>query len=156
VEPHKTATESTPDLEEAAFEKFLADLPLAMYSAGEAVITAGSKSGRLLILKRGSVAILMGSTEIARVNDSGAVLGEISALLDQPHGADVRTLEDSEFYIADAALLRKDPIAVLHVARILAQRLVAADAGLAELKNQIQAGQSPDTIGKLIMQILRH
>jgi CRP/FNR family cyclic AMP-dependent transcriptional regulator len=156
VESHKTATESAPDLEEAAFEKFLADLPLAMYSAGEAVITAGSKSGRLLILKRGAVAILMGSTEIARVKDPGAVLGEISALLAIPHGADVRTLEDSEFYIADAALLWKDPIAVLHVARILAQRLVAADAGLAELKNQIQAGHSPDTIGKLIMQILRH
>jgi CRP/FNR family cyclic AMP-dependent transcriptional regulator len=156
VEPHKTGTESAPDLEEAAFEKFLADLPLATYSAGEAVITAGSKSGRLLILKKGAVAILMGSTEIARVTEPGAVLGEISALLDQPHGADVRTLEDSEFYIADAALLRKDPIAVFHVARILAQRLVAADAGLAELKNQIQAGHSPDTIGKLIMQILRH
>jgi CRP-like cAMP-binding protein len=81
VEPHKTGTESAPDLEEAAFEKFLADLPLATYSAGEAVITAGSKSGRLLILKKGAVAILMGSTEIARVTEPGAVLGEISALL---------------------------------------------------------------------------
>jgi CRP-like cAMP-binding protein len=153
VEQQNTATESISDLDGAAFEKVLAILPLATYSAGEAVITAGSKSGRLLILKKGAVAILMGSTEIARVKEPGAVLGEISALLDRPHGADVRTLEDSEFYIADATLLRKDAIAVFQVARILAQRLVAADEGLVELKNQLQAGHSPKALSKLIGKI---
>jgi len=153
VEPHDTAMESSPSLDDAAFEKVLAALPLATYSAGEPVLIAGSKSGRLLILKKGAVAILMGSLEIARVKEPGAVLGEISALLDRPHGADVRTLEDSQFYIADATLLRKDAIAVFHVARILAQRLVAADKGLVELKNQLQAGHSPKTLSKLIGKI---
>ncbi|MEP7031051.1 MAG: cyclic nucleotide-binding domain-containing protein [Pseudolabrys sp.] len=137
----------------AAFETVLAALPLANYSAGEAVITAGSTSGRLLILKSGAVAILKGSVEIARVKEPGAVLGEISALLDRPHTADVRTLEDSQFYIADAALLGKDPIAVRHVARILARRLVAADEALVELKNQIHAGHSPMVLSKLIGKI---
>jgi CRP-like cAMP-binding protein len=76
--------------------------------AGEAVLTAGSTSGRLLILKRGAVVILKGSVEIAKVKEPGAVFGEISALLDQPHTADVRALEDSQFYIADAALFGED------------------------------------------------
>jgi CRP-like cAMP-binding protein len=41
------------------------------------------------------------------------VFGELSVLLDQPHTADVRALEASQFYVADAAtLLRVDPIAL--------------------------------------------
>jgi CRP/FNR family transcriptional regulator, cyclic AMP receptor protein len=153
VESQNTATLPTLDQDAAAFEKILASLPLATYSAGKAVITDGSKSGRLLVLKSGAVAILKGSIEIARVKEPGAVFGEISALLDRPHGADVRTLEDSQFYVADAALLGKDPITVLHVARILARRLVAADEGLVELKNQIHAGHSPKTLSNLIGKI---
>ena len=148
--PQNTVTQATSGLDDAAFEKVLAVLPLATYLAGEAVLTAGFKSGRLLILKSGAVAILKGSIEIARVKEPGAVFGEISALLDRPHTADVRTLEDSQFYIADAALLGKDSIAVLHVARILARRLVAADEGLVELKNQIHGDQSVRTLNELV------
>jgi len=106
-----------------------------------------------LILKRGAVAILKDSIEIARVEEPGAVLGEISALLEKPHTADVRALEDSQFHVADAALLGKDPIVLLHVARILARRLVAADEGLVELKRHIQAGQSPSFLSKAINKI---
>ena len=50
-----------------AFEKTLAVLPLTTYRAGETIMTEGSKSGRLLILKRGAVVILKDLIEIARV-----------------------------------------------------------------------------------------
>ena len=80
----------------AAFE-FLAALPLATYRAGETVLKAGSKTGRLLFLKRGEVAVFKDSIEIVRVNEPGAVFGEISALLDQPHSADVRVLKNRSF-----------------------------------------------------------
>ena len=51
------------------------------------------------------------------MTESGAVFGELSVLLDQPHTADVRALEASQFHIADAAtILRVDPIALLCVA----------------------------------------
>ena len=153
VETQDRANEHPVRLDGAAFEKILAVLPLATYRAGETIMTAGSKTGRLLILKRGAVVILKDSIEIARVEEPGAVLGEISALLDQPHTADVRAVEDSQFHVADAALLEKDPIAVLHVARILARRLVATDWGLVELKKQIQAGQSPSALSKMLEKI---
>ena len=78
------------------------------------------------------------------------MFGELSALLDQPHTADVRALKDSQFYVADAALFETEPIAVLHVARILARRLVAADRVLVELKSQFQAGQSPSALRKML------
>jgi CRP/FNR family cyclic AMP-dependent transcriptional regulator len=118
----------------AAFEKFLAVLPLVTYRAGETVLKAGSKTARLLILKRGAVVVLKDTIEIARADEPGAVFGEISALLDQPHSADVRTLVDSQFHVADAAQLWKNPTAVIYVAKILARRLVAADESFIDLK----------------------
>jgi len=39
------------------FEKSLSALPLVTYEAGETVIADGSRTGRLLILRRGAVAM---------------------------------------------------------------------------------------------------
>jgi CRP/FNR family transcriptional regulator, cyclic AMP receptor protein len=153
MEPQNTATQSASVRDGATLENLIATLPVAAYSAREAVLTAGSKSGRLFFLKSGAVGIFKGSVEIATVKEPGAVLGEISALLDRPHTADVRAIEDSQFFIADAALLGKDPVAVLHIAKILARRLVAADEGLVELKNKVHAGHPHIDLGKLIGKI---
>ena len=133
------------------FQKRLAALPLATYQAGESVFAAGSRTGRLLILRKGSVAIVKDAIEIAKVAEPGAVFGELSALLDQPHSADVRALETSQFHVADAAdLLAQDPIALLYVAVVLARRLDGANQALIELKSQVQAGQPPSVIGKTV------
>ena len=120
-----------------AFEKFLTVLPLATYRAGETILKAGSKTGRLLILESGAVAILKDSIEIATVDEPGAVLGEISALLDQPHSADVRTLKESQFRVADAAQIANNPNAMLYIAKNLARRLVAADDVLVQLRIEL-------------------
>ena len=129
----------------AVFRRKLAGFPIATYQAGETVLTAASTSGRLLILRKGAVAVLKDGVEIATVTEPGAVFGELSVLLDQPHTADVRALEPSQFYVADgAALLRVDPIALLYVATVLARRL--DDANRALLKRQVQAGQPPSVI----------
>ena len=98
----------------AVFREELAALPLATYQAGETVLAAGSRTGQLLILSKGAVAIVKDATEIAKVTEPGAVFGELSALLDQPHTADVRALEPSQFHVANAAaLLMQDSIALL-------------------------------------------
>jgi CRP/FNR family transcriptional regulator, cyclic AMP receptor protein len=124
----------------AVFRRKLAGFPIATYQAGETVLTAASTSGRLLILRKDGV-------EIATVTEPGAVFGELSVLLDQPHTADVRALETSQFYVADgAALLRVDPIALIYVATVLARRLDDANRALLELKRQVQAGQPRSVI----------
>jgi len=129
------------------WEKRLAALPLARYGAGETVFTEGTKTGRLLILKSGAVSIVKDGIEIATVSEPGAVFGELSALLDQPHGADVRVLEASEFHVADAAtLLGQDPTALLYIATILARRLDGANRVFLELKDQCEAGEPPSLI----------
>ena len=129
--------------DDAAFEKMLSALPVTTYHAGETILSDGSNTGRLLFLKSGEVEVLKNSAVLARVDQPGAVFGELAALLDRPHGAEVRAVQDSDFHVADVELLEKDPVALLAVARILAHRLVTTNASLVALKNEIQIGLSP-------------
>ena len=69
----------------SVFRSKLAGFPIATYQAGETVVAAGSTTGRLLILRKGLVAVLKEGVEIATVTEPGAVFGELSVLLDQPH-----------------------------------------------------------------------
>jgi CRP-like cAMP-binding protein len=133
------------------FQDSLATLPLTTYQAGEIVIADGSRTGRLLILKQGNVAIVKEGHEIAQVAEPGAVFGELSALLDQPHAADVRSLGASQFHIADASsLLTQNPVALLHVATVLARRLNGANHALIELKHQLLTGKPQSAIAQTV------
>ncbi len=137
-----------------AWQKTLAALPLARFGAGETVFAEGSRTGKLFVLDSGAVSVVKGGTEIARVADRGAIFGELSALLDHPHTADVRTLEPSQFHVADAAaLLTRDAAALLYVATILAQRVDAANRALLELKGEIHAGEPVSAIDGAIGRI---
>jgi CRP-like cAMP-binding protein len=136
--------------DDAAFEKMLSALPVTTYHAGETIMSDGSKTGRLFILKSGEVAVLKNSAELARVDQPGAVFGELAALLDQPHGADVRALQDSDFHVADGTLLEREPVLLGAVAKTLARRFVIVNESLAALKNEIQIGPSPSAVRNVI------
>ncbi len=136
-----------------AWQSKLAALPLASYDAGETVFAEGTKTGRLLILKSGAVSIFKGDIEFAQVAEAGAVFGELSALLDAPHSADVRTLERSEFHVADAATLLQDPTALLYVTMVLARRIDAANQGLLQLKVLFETGEPQGLIDKTLDKI---
>lgn len=120
-----------------AIEERLAALPLTTFHPGEVVLLTGSRTDHLFFLKEGKVAVVKDGVEIARVTQSNAVFGELSALLDQPHMADVRALETSQFHVADAeVLVAKDPILLIHVAAILAHRLDSTTRTLIKMKTQ--------------------
>jgi CRP-like cAMP-binding protein len=107
-----------------------------------------------MILKTGAVCIVKGGVEIAVVAEPGAVFGDLSILLGQSHTADVRTLETSEFHVADAAaLLVQDPVALLYITVGLARRLDGANQALLELKSMLEAGETPGLIGKAVERI---
>jgi CRP-like cAMP-binding protein len=140
--------------DKVAFENSFASLPLMTYHPGDTVIADGSTTGRLLILRKGTVAIIKGNTEIARVAEPGAVFGELSVLLDQPHTADVLALETSQFQVADAAtLLTENPMAALYVATVLAHRLAGANHALIQLKKQLQAGEPRNVVANTVSKI---
>jgi CRP/FNR family transcriptional regulator, cyclic AMP receptor protein len=71
-----------PDI--ALFQRKLASFPLTIYQAGQSVLTAGSRTGRLLILKEGMAEIVKEGVQIAKVGEPGAVFGELSVLAPSP------------------------------------------------------------------------
>ena len=118
------------------------------------MIAAGETTGKLLFLRQGLVEVAKEGTQIARISEPGAVFGELAALLDQPHTADVRALERSEFSVADAAtLLASNPTAALYVAAILAGRLGAANGALVEVKRQLETGKPRVAVARTVDKI---
>jgi CRP-like cAMP-binding protein len=135
-----------PDM--AALQKTIAALPLASYQPGESILAAGSKTGRLLILKEGAVEVVKEGVQITKVAQPGAVFGELSVLLDEPHTAELRALATSEFHVADAAdLLARDPMALLYVATLLARRLDGANRAIIDLRHQLETNQPHSVLG---------
>jgi CRP-like cAMP-binding protein len=124
----------------AGFVAHLASLPTRSCAEGEVVLTAGSTTGQLLFLKDGVVEVVKDGVRIARVAEPGAVLGEMSALLGQPHTAEVKATAPSTFYVVDDArsFLEQNAAAAYHVAMILAQRLDALNRYLVDARSQFR------------------
>src|SRR5918995_2483545 len=115
----------------AAFHNSLTALPVSTFQPGEVVLAAGSTTGRLFVLRHGAVEIIRDGIQIARVAEAGTVFGELAALLEKPHTADVRAIERSEFHVGDAdTLLAANPTASLYLAKLLARRLDSANTAL--------------------------
>ncbi len=105
---------------------------------GEVVLAEGTRTGVLYILADGAVEVAKGDVRITTVSEPGAFFGEVSALLDAPHTATVRTLTASRFYVADdpLAFMRSSPEVALALAQLLARRLHFATTYLADVKRQ--------------------
>jgi CRP-like cAMP-binding protein len=78
-------------------------------------------------------------------NQPGAIFGEISVLLGEPHSATVKTVKPSTMYVVDDAdkFLQDHPNLAFVVARLLAQRLSAATTYLVDLKRQFERRGDP-------------
>jgi CRP-like cAMP-binding protein len=99
--------------------------PLRAFERGDIVLSEGSATHRMLFLNRGAVDVVKDEVQLTRVSEPGAVFGDMSVLLGQPHTADVLAVEPSSFYIVDQAeeFLRQEPLVALYVATVLARRL---------------------------------
>lgn len=102
------------------------------------LIREGETTGDLFILIEGELEVLKGDTIIAVVTEPGAILGEMSVLLGQPHTGTVRAATGSTVYKIDdgAGFLRENSAVTLLVATVLAQRLNAATTYVADIKRQ--------------------
>jgi CRP/FNR family transcriptional regulator, cyclic AMP receptor protein len=107
-------------------------------TAGTEVLHQGGRTGHLYVLIEGRLDVVRGDTVVATLTEPGAVLGEMSVLLDAPHTATVRASTDSVVYEIDdaATFLRRQPAVTLIIARMMAQRLNVATTYLADLKHQ--------------------
>src|SRR5258705_8621624 len=107
-------------------------------TGGTEVGHEGGRPGHLYVLIEGRLEVVKGDAVVASLTEPGAVLGEMSVLLDKPHTATVRAAQDSTIYEIDdaASFLRNQPAVALLIARMLAQRLNVANTYLADLKQQ--------------------
>ena len=107
-------------------------------SAGTLIIHEGGTTGHLYVLIEGRLEVIKGDIVVASIAEPGAVVGEMSVLLDQPHTATVRAACDSTIYeFGDAAsFLRGQPEVALLIAQLLARRLNVATTYLADVMHQ--------------------
>jgi CRP/FNR family transcriptional regulator, cyclic AMP receptor protein len=114
--------------------KMLADYPLLVFEEGDVVLSEGTRTGRLLVLKHGAVDVVMNQVDLIRVDEPGAVFGDVALLLDQEHKADVRAVQPSSFHVVEHAedFVLAEPRVLLYVATILARRLDAVNHLLIE------------------------
>lgn len=124
---------------------------------GALMIREGESTGRLYVLLEGRLEILKGETIVASIEEPGAVLGEMSVLLGQPHSATVRAASDSTIYeFSDgSSMLREQPAMAVLIAQLLAQRLNVATTYLADIKRQY-AGQGNHLamIGEILQSLI--
>lgn len=113
-------------------------MPPESFPADSVLLPEGARTGRLYILVEGEIEILKGDVQVETVSEPGALFGEISALLDTPHMATVRTTTPSRLVrIEDAGrFLCENPDLAIEVARLLAERLTNVVGYLADLKRQ--------------------
>src|ERR1700721_4645189 len=92
-------------------------------SAGTVILHEGSTTGHLFVLIEGKLEVVKGDTVVASIVEPGAVVGEMSVLLDQPHTATVRAASNSTIYeFSDEASVRREPPeGALVIARMLGE-----------------------------------
>ncbi|UFZ06063.1 cyclic nucleotide-binding domain-containing protein [Bradyrhizobium ontarionense] len=107
-------------------------------AAGVDLLEEGHSTGHLYVLLDGRLEVIKAGATVALVSEPGAMFGEMSLLLEQPHTATVRAVTDCRICeIRDARrFLAENPEATLSIARMLAQRLNVANTYLADLKRQ--------------------
>jgi CRP/FNR family transcriptional regulator, cyclic AMP receptor protein len=123
----------------------LSSFPLSSFAPGEAVLSQATATGRLLFLREGVVDVALEDVFIARVTEPGAVFGDVSFLLDQPHSAAVIAAEAARFHVVEdpETFLEAEPRIAIYVARILARRLNAVNHLLAEARHRIDQPDGP-------------
>ncbi len=133
------------------------DLPEVAHVAGDVVIAEGTRTGSIWILVEGAVRVQLAGQPISTIDQPGTIFGEISLLLDQPHGATVVADGPVRMRFArdGAQLFDQHPEFARLVATGLALRLDALTVYLVDVQRQY--GESPSAPGlSMVADVLRH
>lgn len=125
--------------------------------AGAELIAEGVRTDRLFVLKTGAFEVVRNGVRVTVVNEPGAFLGEISAVLGSAPTASVLATQDSVVHVIDeaGAAVRARPELTFAIAQLLARRLGAVTAYLVDLKRQYadsgtHLGLMDEVLGNLV------
>jgi CRP-like cAMP-binding protein len=132
-----------------------ADLPTVELDAGEIVVREGERTGRVFVLEHGTLAVSRAGVPIAEIAVPGALVGELSALVGDPHAATVIAATPARLRVADdgRAFLESTPAVTLLVATAVARRLQSVVAYLADLKRQYAGAPGLDMVHTVLSQL---
>ena len=133
------------------------DLPELRLATGESLIEESVRTDRLYVLKSGAFEVVRNGVRVILINEPGAFLGEISAVLGSAPTANVVAARDSTVYVVDdaSASVRSRPELTYAIAQLLARRLSAVTAYLVDIKRQYadsdtHLGLMDEVLGNLI------
>lgn len=119
-------------------------------------MTEGERSGVMYVVAEGSFEVTRQGSVVATITDPGAVLGEISVLLDTDHGATVTATSPAVVHVIDdpLAFMAADAEGALEIARILARRLNRLTGYLTDVKAQYaEAGGHLELIDSVLAEL---
>lgn len=133
------------------------ELPEVEFATGDVVIAEGTRTGGIWILLSGSLRVRRGDEPISVVAKPGAIIGEISLLLGQDHGATVEAAEPTRMrFAADGAgLFDTDGRFATLVATDLAGRLDSLTIYLADIKQQYRDSPGLAMVSDVLQHITR-
>jgi CRP-like cAMP-binding protein len=124
------------------------DLRRDWIAPGMALIEQGGRTGALYVLKDGELEVVRDGKYVTSIKTPGAVIGEMSVLLEHPHTATVRAVTEVDYFVIDNAIevLRTHPDWLLQIARLLAQRVNTTTALLTRDRSDDEAIVLPQQI----------
>jgi CRP/FNR family transcriptional regulator, cyclic AMP receptor protein len=133
-------------------------LPEVSFVPGETLLTEGDQTGVLFILSAGEVEVLKGDIQVNLITEPGAIIGDLSALLDIPHMATARAVMPSRAYVVERAneFLRSNSDITYQLALLLAQRLYNVTTYLADIKRQYADQQDHFAMVDEVLESLLH
>jgi CRP-like cAMP-binding protein len=134
-----------------------AHLPEIELAAGETVIREGGAGGSIWVLVSGSLRVRKGDVEVNTITNPGALIGEMSVLLDIDHSATVEATQPSILrHAADGHDLLADPAITKLVAVGLAERLSFVTTYLADLTQQYAGVPGLSMVSDVLSRLEQH
>ena len=125
--------------------------PARVFTPGQLLITEGGPPGSLYVLESGEVEVVRHGIVVATIAEAGAIIGEMSVLLDTAHSASVRAKTTVMAHVVENArdALKKHPELTYKVAQILARRLGATTAFLVDSREKLEDTADLDFLEKV-------
>jgi CRP/FNR family transcriptional regulator, cyclic AMP receptor protein len=136
-----------------------ADLPTEAVPAGGVLIETGAVTSRMYVLASGSVTIERDGVAFARIDNPGAIFGEMSVVLDQPASATVRASSDVEVHVIEEPeeFLIAQPGAAYAILRTTASRLDGLTRYLVDVKQQFADEEGHlGMVGQILDTLVHH
>jgi CRP-like cAMP-binding protein len=127
--------------------------------AGAELIASGAVPGRMFVLATGSVTVERDGVPFARIDNPGAIFGEMSVVLGCTATATVRAATQIEVYVIaePQAFLVERPGAALAVLRTTAARLDGLTRYLVDVKAQFAESEGHlSMVGHILDTLVHH